>query len=180
MAPLYRVRPGNYADSNAEFVVQASASSAPRMYVSKDPTVVHVAMLTTLLGICDALSAALASSAGDAIVLACVALLLSRGVWRRVAALVVVYKLVTHGVPAAPDLLRGMSLAMGMACSTMHLPRIHEFARAAISIITVMQLSYGPCTNGLRAIPVSVLVSLALHHFRAQPVGLLIITAVWL
>ena len=80
MAPLYRVRPGNYADSNAEFVVQASASSAPRMYVSKDPTVVHVAMLTTLLGICDALSAALASSAGDAIVLACIALLLSRGV----------------------------------------------------------------------------------------------------
>jgi hypothetical protein len=180
VAPLYRVRPGSYVDSNAEFVVQASASSAPRMYVTKDPTVIHVAMLTVLLGICDATSAALPSSAGDAVVLACVALLLSCGVWRRVAAMVVVYKLAMHGVPGAPDLLRGLSLSMTMACSAMHLPRIHELARAAISIIVVIQLSYGPCTNGLRAVPVSVLVTWALHHFRAQPVGLLIIAAVWL
>jgi len=178
VAPLYRVRPGRYADNNAEFVLQASASSAPRQYVTKDPTVVHVAMLTVLLGFSDALLAALAFSTGDAMVLACIALVLSRGVWRRIAVLVMVYKVAMHGVPGAHDLVRGLSLAAGMACSAMHLPRIHELARAAISIIVVMQLSYGPCTNGWRAVPMSVLVPWSLYYFRAQPVGLLIIAAV--
>jgi len=180
LLPLYRVRPQHYAENNAEFVRQASASSAPRTHVLKEPTVVHVAMLTMFLGISDAMAVALPHTRGDAFVLTCVACYISQGVWRQVALLAVLYTMSIHGLPGAHDLVRGMSIAIGMACSTMHLPWRHQLARAAISSITVYQVAYGPCTSGLRAVPISILVSFSIHKVRAPPVALLIIAAVWL
>ena len=178
LLPLYRVRPQRYSENNAEFVLQASASSAPRTYVSKDPTVVHVAMLTALLGISDALAVGLPHTRGDAFVLTCVAFYIAHGVWRKVAILAVLYTTATNGLPGAHDLVRGMSITMGMACSVMHLPWTHQVARVVISIILVWQMAYGPCTNGIRAVPISVLMSLSIHKLQAPPVALLIIAAV--
>jgi len=178
--PLYRVHPQRYAENNAEFVRQAGASSAPRLYVAKDPTVVHIAMLTLLLGISDAMAVTLPHTCGDALVLACFACYIARGVWRQVAILAIFYTTAVHGLPGANDLVRGMSIALCMTCSVMHLPWTHTVARAAISIILVWHIAYGPCTNKLRAFPVTIVVPFALHTLRAQPVALLIIATAWL
>lgn len=180
VVPLYRVRPQHYAEDNSEFVRQAGASSAPRLYVAKDPTVVHVAMLTLLLGISDAMAVTLPHTCGDGLVLACFACYIARGVWRQVAVLAILFTTAVHGLPGANDLVRGLSIALCIACSVMHLPWTHTVARALVSMILVWHLSYLPCSNALRAFPVTIGVPFALHTLRAQPVALLIIATVLL
>ena len=74
---MHRCRSSNYTEHNSVFISESSASAAPRAFVSHDPAVVHVGIVTLVLGICDAFAAVLPYSPGDNYMLGLLAVLIS-------------------------------------------------------------------------------------------------------
>jgi len=176
---LYSVQPQLYVDSNSDFMCSSAASAVPRLYVSKDPTVVHMVMLTLLLGVSDALAATMPPNAADASLLALCAVIISAGLARRLSIIAFVYSVLTHPYPGAQSMVRVLSLALSIACSNMHLPKLYVIGRCAVAILVAVLYTYGPCTAWLRAVPPVAVLHLGLTTFRARPVVVLIIASVF-
>jgi len=178
---LYRRASEIYSDHNSTFMTESSASSAPRAFVSHDPAVVHVGIVTVVLGICDALAAVLPASSGDSYMLTAIAVLLSptRGV-RVISMLSFMYVVATLPLPHAYGMLRMFSLLFAIMCANVYFPRKYAAVRVLVSVVTA--ISYVPtaaCTSPMRAVPPVALLYLSLYYGSASPTATLIIAAIF-
>jgi hypothetical protein len=176
----YSVRPEMYTENNSEFVLNSTAAAAPRLFVSKDPTVLHLTFVTLMLGVCDALAATIAPADTDAFVLAALSCLFA-GHCKKVRAAgicVVLYKVAYYGLPGAPALLRICSVLFALLACNMNLSRAHIAGRFAISSLIVMQVSSSvQCTSWFRAIPPLLVLQAGVQSYRGNLPVILIITA---
>ena len=175
---MHRCTGANYAEHNSVFIKESSASAAPRAFVSHDPAVVHVGIVTLVLGICDAFAAVLPYSTGDNYMLGLLAVLISptRAV-RIFSALCFFYVVGTHPVPHAYGMVRMFSLAFSLVCANIYSPRKYAICRVLVS--TVAAIAYCPvaCTSLLRAVPPVAM----LYAFRGSysPTAVLIIASLF-
>lgn len=176
----YAVHPEMYVETNSEFVTNSTAAAAPRLFVSKDPTVLHLVFMTLLLGVCDALAATIGPADTDAFVLAAVSCVFA-GYWRRVGACVALYKVAHYGLPSAHALVRIGSVLFALLACNMNLSRAHIMCRFAISSLLVMQVSPSVhCTSWLRAIPPLLALQAGVQSYRGNVPAILIIAAILL
>ena len=174
---IHRVRSSAYIEHNDRFMRASAASAAPRMYVSRDPTVVYYGLMGIVLGASDALAAVLPYSPADSYLLSILAIYLSKGRKRVFGILALVYCAATHRLPFAHELVRVTCLSLSVACVHLHFPRCYMCLRVLVTAVTALAYCTIPCVSLLRSVPPVLLVRLMLFSFDACPVAMLIITS---
>lgn len=150
---MHRSKPEAYTEHNSVFLAESTASTAPRQYILREPTVVYYGTLSVALGVSDALLAVMPHTSADNYVLLALAISMSGGMTRLLGFSSMVYCLVLRPLPLAHEMIRPLSFALPMLCCNMSLPRVHRMLRFVACAVTALLYSPGSCTSMLRAIP---------------------------
>ena len=175
---IHRSAPGAYIQHNTEFMKKTAASAAPRIYVSRDPTVVYFGTLSVVLGLCDAFSAILPHTSADRFMLCIIGVLISRNYLRGIAVLSLMYCIATEPIPYAHEMLRVLCLALSVGCSHLGLSNWYTVVRTTVMIICVSLYCPMPCMSVMRAVPPVLLIQSALFSWSASLTVIVIIASI--
>jgi len=158
-----------YERRNRTFVSVSAQTSVVRQCTRRTSRV-RAMVVAVLYGVFEALSLILAGGAGDAVVLALLALALATRYWRWYTIAILLYTIIVHPFPTVHAVVRGICIVSGMLCGHGRLSWPAQCVRAAVASMLLIAYAGGACVSKYNSVsPVAVL-SIAFGIFRANPV----------
>lgn len=130
----------------------------------------YAALLSIVLGICDALACTLPHTSGDKYVLALFAISISPS-WkvRAVSIVCFMYIVGTVHFPHVYGALRMLAALSGLACCHVYFSRKQTVIRTLVSFGVVFLTSASQCDTLWRALPFAHLLYISLYVLKANP-----------